>query len=176
MCLCCDRLRLKINGTQDKTARRGPSVVHLGFDVSSSDFPTLSMNICSPGPFLPCLASPNFSSSFTSAVLCYFFLPLHPPPLLLHFCFSRSVCLAHTGDNSGSKHSRVKTNSFCQNENKPLSPCSLSLSLLFPLMLFLSSSLLFSRSENKLPSLYLFYQGRPDHQRESFKLFQTLPA
>lgn len=79
---------------------------------------------------------PNFSSSFTSAVLCYFFLPLHPPPLLLHFCFSRSVCLAHTGDNSGSKHSRVKTNSFCQNENKPLSPCSLSLSLSF----FLSCS------------------------------------
>lgn len=46
----------------------------------------------------------------------------------------------------------------------------------FLLMLFLSRCLFFSHSENKLFWLYLFYKGRADHHRESFKLFQALPV
>lgn len=102
-----------------------------------------------------------------------YLLVLHLPVALSTFPFLLPLtrCLAHTGDNSNSKHCRVKTNPFCRSENKPLSPFSLSPSL--PLFLSLSfSSPLFSHRENKLLSLYLFYIGRPDHHRDSSGPFQ----
>lgn len=72
MCVCCDRPRLKLRGTQDKRVGCGTAVVHLGFDASSSDFPTLSMNICASQPFFFSLSSPSFPwvSHLPSCVTC----------------------------------------------------------------------------------------------------------
>lgn len=127
------------------------------------------MNICSSGPFLLCLASPTFPrvSHLLSCVTssCLF---IHLPFFSISVSLRVSAWLTqgttpapNTAELKQTHFARMKTNHFL------LAP---SLSLLFPLMLFLSSSLLFSPSENKLPGLYLFYQGRPDHHRESFKL------
>lgn len=47
VCVCCNRQKLgRGGGAQDKRAGCDIGVVLVGFDVSSSDFPTLSMNIC----------------------------------------------------------------------------------------------------------------------------------
>lgn len=144
--LSFERPRLKPNGTEDKSASCGVSVVHWGFDVSSSYFPTLSMNTCSLGPLLFCLSSMTFLqvSHLPSCVPTSCRL-VHLPSFSVAVSPGACACLAHTGDSSNSKHGRVKTNPFCPNENKPLSfllalslSHSLFLSTPFPLVLFLS--------------------------------------
>lgn len=126
--------------------------------------------------FLPLLH--KVSSSFTSAFLCSLFLPpclpYTPSPSLF---LQKSVpALLTQGTVPTPNTAELKQTHWIKTSHVPLSLLPLSLLPLFLLVLFLSWCLLFSHSKNKLFRLYLFYKGRPDHHRESFKLFQALPA
>lgn len=120
VCVCCDNVRQRlIEGLSigESWLRHSSGTLGIScFIVSSSDFPTLSMNMWVSEPSLLPLFL-NFSLSFTFTFLCYTFLSLCPPSPSFS---SLTFCLAHTGDNSNSKHCRVKTNLFCHSENKPL--------------------------------------------------------
>lgn len=160
-------------GTQDKTIGRGAAVVHSGSPVSSPDFPTLSMNTwASQLSFFLSLTSPTFPrvSRLPSCVT--------PSCRSVHLPFSSvSVSLwlsawltqgitpsPNTAELKQTHFATVKINHF-------LFFFSLSL-FLFPSLPFsLSQAPLFSRSENKLLGLYLFYVGRPDHRRVSLGHF-----
>lgn len=144
--LSFERPRLKPNGTEDKSASCGVSVVHWGFDVSSSYFPTLSMNTCSLGPLLFCLSSmtflqvshlPSCVPSLPAALSTYPPSPLpflqEPVPALLT---QGTAPTPNTAELKQTHFARMKTNHF------PFSLLSLSLTLSlstpFPLVLFLS--------------------------------------